>query len=99
MSLSLLQLNRVAQLARLDPGADESARLLAQLNDLFALVEKMQAVDTGGVEPLAHPLAALGEVATPLADDVVGETDERAANQRSAPAVEHGLYLVPRVIE
>ena len=99
MSLSLQQLNRVAQLARLDPGPEESAQLLVQLNDLFALVEKMQAVDTAGVEPLAHPLAALREVAAPLADDVVSEGNAREANQRSAPAVEHGLYLVPRVIE
>ena len=99
MSLSLQQLNRVAQLARLDPGPQESAQLLVQLNDLFALVEKMQAVDTAGVEPLAHPLAALREVAAPLAADVVSEGNARAANQRSAPVVEHGLYLVPRVIE
>ena len=99
MSLNLSQLRRVAQLARLDPGPEQSAQLLTQLNGLFALVEKMQAVDTSGVEPLAHPLAALREVAAPLAADVVSEPDAREANQRSAPAVERGLYLVPRVIE
>ncbi len=99
MSLNLSQLSRVAQLARLDPGPEASAQLLAQLNDLFALVEKMQAVDTQGVEPLAHPLATLREVAAPLADDVVSEPSTREANQRSAPATERGLYLVPRVIE
>lgn len=99
MSLNLSQLHRVAQLARLDPGPEASAQLLTQLNDLFALVEKMQAVDTQGVEPLAHPLAALQEVAAPLADDVVSEPSAREANQRSAPSVERGLYLVPRVIE
>ena len=59
----------------------------------------MQAVDTTGVEPLAHPLAALREVAAPLAEDVVSESNAREANQRSAPVVERGLYLVPRVIE
>lgn len=99
MSLNLSQLNRVAQLARLDPGPEASAQLLGQLNDLFALVEKMQAVDTAGVEPLAHPLATLREMAAPLAEDVVSEPAAREANQRSAPAVERGLYLVPRVLE
>lgn len=73
--------------------------MLTGLNDFFAIVQAMQAVDTTGVEPLAHPMAAVEEVALRLRDDCVTEPDQRAANQRSAPAVQDGLFLVPRVIE
>ena len=73
--------------------------LLAQLNGFFATVERMQAVDTAGVEPLYTPLSAVQEVSLRLRDDVVTEHVDRAANQRSAPAVEDGLFLVPKVIE
>ena len=59
----------------------------------------MQAVDTAGVAPLAHPTEALHEVALRLREDVASEPDNRQANQRSAPAVEAGLFLVPQVIE
>ena len=63
------------------------------------IVEQMSAVDTSGVEPLYTPLSALHPVELRLRDDVVSETDERQANQRSAPVVEDGLFLVPKVIE
>ena len=58
----------------------------------------MSAVDTSGVEPLYTPLSAVQEVTLRLRDDAVSETDQREANQRSAPAVEDGLFLVPKVI-
>ena len=99
MSLSSRDIERIANLARLEPTAAEAERMLAQINGLFNLVEKMRAVDTDGIEPLAHPLATVQEVALHLAEDVVSETDQREANQRSAPLVEAGLYLVPRVVE
>jgi aspartyl-tRNA(Asn)/glutamyl-tRNA(Gln) amidotransferase subunit C len=99
MSLTPEDVERIAQLARLELRGDEPATMLAQLNGLFALVERIRAVDTAGVEPLYTPLAALGPVELRLRDDGVTEGDERAAHQRSAPAVEAGLYLVPRVIE
>lgn len=73
--------------------------MLAQLNGFFSIVEKMRAVDTSGVEPLYTPLSAVHEVALRLRDDVVTEQDERERNQLSAPAVEDGLFLVPKVIE
>ncbi len=73
--------------------------MLAQLNGFFGIVERMKQVDTSGVEPLYTPLSALGEVALRLRDDVVTETDQRERNQRSAPQVRDGLYLVPKVIE
>jgi len=73
--------------------------MLAQLNAFFSIVEQMSSVDTRGVEPLHTPLSAIGDVALRLRDDVVTETDQRQLNQRSAPAVEDGLFLVPRVVE
>jgi len=73
--------------------------MLTQINGFFDIVEKMRAVDTAGVEPLAHPLDAVQEVALRLRDDVASEQIDREANQRSAPAVERGLFLVPKVIE
>jgi aspartyl-tRNA(Asn)/glutamyl-tRNA(Gln) amidotransferase subunit C len=59
----------------------------------------MRAVDTTGVEPLAHPVVVLSDMALRLRDDVASEPNQREANQKSAPAVEHGLFLVPKVIE
>ena len=69
------------------------------LNGFFGIVEAMRAVDTQGVLPLAHPLAAIQDVQLRLREDVASEPDQREANQRNAPAVEAGLFLVPRVIE
>jgi aspartyl-tRNA(Asn)/glutamyl-tRNA(Gln) amidotransferase subunit C len=99
MALTPEDVSRIAHLARLELAADEQAAMLAQLNEFFAIVERMSAVDTRGVEPLYTPLSALGTVSLRLRDDVVTEGDEREANQKSAPAVEDGLFLVPRVIE
>ncbi|MEY4139382.1 MAG: Asp-tRNA(Asn)/Glu-tRNA(Gln) amidotransferase subunit GatC [Pseudomonadota bacterium] len=59
----------------------------------------MRAVDTQGIEPLAHPVAAMQDIALRLREDLASEPNNREANQRSAPAVEQGLFLVPRVIE
>lgn len=99
MALSAADVSRIAHLARLDLHADEQAAMLAQLNGFFTIVEQMSAVDTGSIEPLYTPLAAVSDVPLRLRDDTVTEADQRAANQLSAPAVEDGLYLVPKVIE
>jgi len=99
MSLTSSDIARIANLARLDLDAAHSARMLGQLNQFFAIVEQMRAVDTTGVEPLAHPVAAIGDIALRLRDDVVSEPNNRAANQKSAPDVQSGLFLVPKVIE
>ena len=99
MSLNSQDIARIAHLARLDLHPAESERMLSQINGFFAIVEKMRAVDTSGVEPLTHPVAAVREVALRLREDVASEPDAREANQRSAPAVERGLFLVPKVIE
>ncbi len=99
MALTPQEVSRIAHLARLSLAGDEEALMLVQLNDFFAHVEQMSAVDTRGVEPLYTPLSAVHAVELRLRDDVVTETDQRQANQRSAPLVDNGLYLVPKVIE
>ena len=99
MALTPQDIARIAQLARLELQPHESERMLAQINGFFSIVEAMRAVDTSGVEPLPHPVAAIEDVQLRLREDVASETDQRDANQRSAPAVERGLFLVPKVIE
>ena len=99
MSLTPDDIARIANLARLELHPDESKRMLTQINGFFGIVEAMRAVDTTGVEPLAHPVAVIQDVALRLRDDVASEPNQREANQRSAPAVERGLFLVPKVIE
>ena len=99
MALNPQDIARVAHLARLELRPDEIERVLGQLNGFFALVAQMDAVNTDGVEPLAHPAAVLGDVALRLRDDIASEPNQRDASQVSAPAVERGLFLVPKVIE
>ena len=98
MSLTLEQVHRVAHLARIEISDGEAQSTLGQLNEIFSLIEEMQAVDTRGVEPMAHAQ----DVAQRLRADRVSEAgtiDQRAAFQEVAQETEAGLYLVPRVIE
>lgn len=99
MALNAQDIARIANLARLELHPEESERMLAQINGFFDIVEKMRAVDTTGVEPLTHPVEAVQDVQLRLRDDVASEPNQREANQKSAPAVENGLFLVPKVIE
>ncbi len=99
MALTPEDIRRIANLARLELADAEAERMREQLNGFFGIVEAMRAVDTTGVEPLAHPVAAFEDVQLRLREDRVSEVNQREANQRSAPAVERGLFLVPRVIE
>ncbi|HXN16024.1 MAG TPA: Asp-tRNA(Asn)/Glu-tRNA(Gln) amidotransferase subunit GatC [Usitatibacter sp.] len=93
--LSLEEIRRIAHLARIAVDEREVALLQTQLNDILAMIEAMRAVDTRGVEPMSHPQ----ELRQRLREDRVTETDQRALFQALAPAVEDGLYLVPKVIE
>jgi aspartyl-tRNA(Asn)/glutamyl-tRNA(Gln) amidotransferase subunit C len=99
MSLTSSDIARIANLARLDLTPAHSARMLGQINSFFDIVEQMRAVDTTGIEPLAHPVAAIGDIALRLREDLVSEPNNREANQKSAPEVQNGLFLVPKVIE
>ena len=99
MALTPQDISRIANLARLELQPDEGARLLTQLTGFFDIVEQMRAVDTTGVTPLAHPVDTIQPTALRLRDDLASEPNNREANQKSAPAVERGLFLVPKVIE
>jgi aspartyl-tRNA(Asn)/glutamyl-tRNA(Gln) amidotransferase subunit C len=99
MALTPKDVSRIAHLARLELSSDEQAAMLTQLNEFFDIVERMSAVDTSGIEPLYTPLSAVQQVGLRLREDAVSETVDRELNQVSAPAVEDGLFLVPRVIE
>ena len=102
MSLTTLDIQRIANLARLALQPDEEARMLDKINNFFGIVEQISAVDTTGVVPMAHPVDAMRnspEIALRRRADTVSEPNQREANQQSAPAVENGLFLVPKVIE
>ena len=100
MSLNLTDVKRLAQLAQLDITEEQADSTLAKLNDFFAIVEQMNAVDTTGVEPLNHPIAAIqADLALRLREDAVTEPNRRDDYQSVAPATQDGLYLVPKVIE
>lgn len=95
MSLDLDQVRRIAHLARIEISDEEAQHTLAQLTDIFAMIERMQAVDTTGIEPMADALGGSQR----LRDDVVTEGDQRAAVMINAPEQLNGLFVVPRVVE
>ncbi len=99
MSLSPDDVARIARLARIAIAPEESAEVLARLNRVLELVDEMRAVDTAGIAPMAHALDAVLAAGQRLRPDDVSEPDRRALYQSVAPAVEQGLYLVPKVIE
>jgi aspartyl-tRNA(Asn)/glutamyl-tRNA(Gln) amidotransferase subunit C len=95
MPISLADVHRLAHLARLEIDAGQAEDVRAKLDAIFALIDQLNAVDTAGVAPMAHAQ----DVCLPLRPDRVTETDHHALYQSVAPAVEDGLYLVPKVIE
>lgn len=100
MPLELSDVERIAQLARLEVSETQIQKTAEQLNNILALVEQLRAVNTTGIEPLAHPISAIrDDVALRLRNDAITEEDHRTDYQTCAPAVEKGLYLVPKVIE
>jgi aspartyl-tRNA(Asn)/glutamyl-tRNA(Gln) amidotransferase subunit C len=111
MSLTPHDIQRLAQLSRLQFDTPAAERILGQLNGFFDIVEQMQAVPTDGVVPMSHPVDAMQNLVATVADtddhgmtlrlreDKVSETNEREANMQNAPAKDRGLFLVPKVIE
>ena len=95
MSLSTDDVKRIAHLARIQVTDTEAQATLQKLSGILGLIEQMQAVDTTGIEPMSHSQ----DVVQRLREDVVTETNQRELFQSIAPAVENGLYLVPKVIE
>ena len=94
-AIKLEQIDSIARLAHLRLEQSERAAYTEQLQDIIALVDQMNDVDTSAVAPLAHPLDAV----QPMRADTVSETDQRELLMANAPAQEAGLFLVPRVIE
>ncbi len=95
MTISPADVARIAYLARIEIDAAQAEEMRAKLDAIFAMINELRAVDTTGVVPMAHAQ----DVMLPLREDKVTETNHRALYQSGAPAVEDGLYLVPKVIE
>ncbi|MEW6445103.1 MAG: Asp-tRNA(Asn)/Glu-tRNA(Gln) amidotransferase subunit GatC [Pseudomonadota bacterium] len=95
MTIEPSEVKKIAHLARLAVDEAEVGRYAHDLSGILALVERMNQADTQGIEPMAHPL----DMAQRLRPDAVTEPDQRELFQLNAPAVESGLFLVPKVIE
>ena len=95
MALSLNDVEKKKKISRLTLTDEEKNKTLAELNDIFAMVENMQSVNTDGIEPMAHP----HEAALRLREDKVTETDHAAEYQAVAPEVRNRLYILPPLIE
>jgi len=95
MAIEQDELEKIAELARIRIAPDEIGQLTQRITEILGMVEQLQAVDTRDVEPMANPLDAVQR----LRADEVTEVNRREAFQAIAPAVENGLYLVPRVVE
>ena len=95
MAVTLDDINKIAHLARLGLSDEEKSRYTDSLNNILGLIDDLQAVNTQGIQPLAHAV----DVTQPLRPDVITESNQRDNYQKIAPAVQDGLYLVPKVIE
>ena len=99
MSLTLDEVRRIALLARIAVSEEEAQGVAGRLNRVLGLIDQIQSQDTAGVDPMAHPLDAQLNLQQRQRPDEVTEADRREDFQAVAPAVEKGLYLVPKVIE
>ncbi|MGE8602180.1 Asp-tRNA(Asn)/Glu-tRNA(Gln) amidotransferase subunit GatC [Bordetella trematum] len=102
MALNEQDVARIARLARIELTPEQRGRAQDELNGILHLIERLQAVDTAGVEPLAHPLSAHEDIVLRLREDAVTEqtsADQREALMANAPEQNAGLFLVPKVIE
>ena len=95
MSLSQEQVAQVALLARLEVQPAQVERYSKELSTILDLVDELQNAQVGDAEPMAHPM----EMVQRMRADVVSETDRREVFQANSPAVDNGLFLVPKVIE
>jgi aspartyl-tRNA(Asn)/glutamyl-tRNA(Gln) amidotransferase subunit C len=95
MAIEQDQIEKIAELARIRIADEQMGQVTARITEILHMVDQLQAVDTSGIEPMASPLDAIQR----LRPDEVTESNRREAFQAIAPAVENGLYLVPKVIE
>lgn len=102
MAITQQDIARIAKLARIELSPEESTRAQQELNGILGLIEQLQAVDTTGIEPMAHPLSAHQDIKLRLRDDAAASThslETRQALMANSPAESDGLFLVPTVIE
>lgn len=102
MTISDQDIARIARLARIDISLTDSVRARSELNGILGLIAQLQAVDTTGVEPMAHPLSAHQKISLRLRDDIASAPqtlEQRAILMLNSPAEDKGLFLVPTVIE
>jgi aspartyl-tRNA(Asn)/glutamyl-tRNA(Gln) amidotransferase subunit C len=95
MAIQQDEIEKIAELARIRISEQQIGQVTQRITEILAMVDQLQAVDTSDVEPMANPLDATQR----LRADVVTESNQRDAFQAIAPAVENGLYLVPKVID
>lgn len=95
MSLGFDDVYRIAELAHIGINEEAAQRMQAELNDIFKMIERIQAVDTEGVEPMMHPHDGVQR----LREDKVVFGNNREENMKNAPEEFEGLFLVPQVIE
>jgi aspartyl-tRNA(Asn)/glutamyl-tRNA(Gln) amidotransferase subunit C len=95
MAIGQDEIEKIAELARIRIAPDQIGDVTRRITGILGMVDQLQAADTRDVEPMANPLDAVQR----LRPDVVTEENRREAFQAIAPAVENGLYLVPRVVE
>lgn len=95
MAITPQDINKIARLSRLKVNDSDIPALSERLGNILAMVDRMQSIDTSGIEPMGHPRDATQR----LRADSVSETNLREQLQAHAPAVENGLFLVPKVIE
>jgi aspartyl-tRNA(Asn)/glutamyl-tRNA(Gln) amidotransferase subunit C len=102
MAITEQEVTRIARLARLTLSSEQNSQAQGDLTKILGLIQELQAVDTRGIEPLAHPLSALRDVHLRLREDIVTELsspERREALMVNAPGKAEGLFLVPKVIE
>jgi aspartyl-tRNA(Asn)/glutamyl-tRNA(Gln) amidotransferase subunit C len=95
VSLGKTEVEYISRLAAIAVKDDEVGEVAAKLSNILDLFAQMEAADTQGVEPMAHPLDQVQR----LRRDVISETDQHEKLQSVAPSTSEGLYLVPQVIE
>ena len=95
MAIEQDEIEKIAELARIRISDEQIGQVTQRITEILQMVDQLQAVDTSSIEPMANPLDAVARLRT----DEVTESDRREAFQAIAPAVENGLYLVPKVID
>ena len=95
MTLALDDIHRIADLAHIEISPEQAQRMQGELNNIFQMIERIQAVDTDGIEPMPHPHDGYQR----LRDDVIREVNDRENNMKNAPEQSDGYFLVPQVIE